>query len=752
MEVGAEAGWDMVPAGFVCGTILPMSDFLKFVVFGGLFVIPFLPIYVENSFFFPFITGKNFSFRIIVEIVFAAWILLALYDAKYRPRFSWILAGFASLLAVMAVANATGEYPLKSFWSNFERMDGYVTLVHVFMYLVVAGSVMTTQKLWSWFFHVSLVVAVGVALYGLAQHGQIIDGGRGRVDSRLGNAAYMAVYMLFHIFIAFYLMVQSKLSLHRFGYAVVALILAYTLLLTGTRGTFLGFVGGTAVSVAYIALFGRGYPQLRKLAAGGCVALVLLSGAFFAFRDADVVQNSPALKRIANIDLQEDLVVRGTIWGMAMEGVKERPMLGWGQGNFNYVFNKEYDPFLFNQEAWFDRVHNIFLDWLIAGGVLGLVAYFSIFFAALYYLIIEPLRRRDSEATFSVLERAVLVGLLAGYLVHNLVVFDNIISYIFYGTILALIHNRVATPMKRMDFRVDQRMVVQFFAPIVILVTGATVYFTNAAGIKAAGDIIDAIVARTVVERLEGFHNALSRESFASQEIVEQLVQNAMTIARNPQVPEQERQAFLQRAELELLKLMDEKPGDARLHAFASGFYRSMGAFPQAKEQSDIARTLSPEKQAIIIEQGIVAVQMQDFVAAQNLFKEAWELDKRFTQPQVLYAAVTTQLGDLALAKELVTEDVVTEFALNDFAIAAVDAAGDQVWLIELFTARVAAQPNVPQHRASLAFVHYDMGNQVAAIATLNEAAVAIPSFETRANCIVGNIEMGVAPDTPCAE
>ena len=60
-----------------------MKDFLLAVVFGGLFAVLLLPLYVENDFYFPFITGKNFAFRIIVEIVFAAWILLALLDTQY---------------------------------------------------------------------------------------------------------------------------------------------------------------------------------------------------------------------------------------------------------------------------------------------------------------------------------------------------------------------------------------------------------------------------------------------------------------------------------------------------------------------------------------------------------------------------------------------------------------------------------------------------------------------------------------------
>ena len=37
----------------------------------GVFLMPFIPLIVSGTMFFPFITGKNFAFRIIALIVFA---------------------------------------------------------------------------------------------------------------------------------------------------------------------------------------------------------------------------------------------------------------------------------------------------------------------------------------------------------------------------------------------------------------------------------------------------------------------------------------------------------------------------------------------------------------------------------------------------------------------------------------------------------------------------------------------------------
>ncbi|MEL6802589.1 MAG: hypothetical protein AAFO91_02250, partial [Bacteroidota bacterium] len=176
-----------------------MKDFLQAVVYTGAFAVLLIPLMVTDSMFFPFITGKNFTFRVLVEIIFAAWVLLALVDTTYRPRFSWMAASGLSLLVVMFFANLFGEYPLKSFWSNFERMDGYVTLVHFYLYFVVVAHILRTKAHWSYFLHTSIAVAAFVAFQGLQQALGMVEA-RNRVDSTLGNAAYMAVYMLFHIF------------------------------------------------------------------------------------------------------------------------------------------------------------------------------------------------------------------------------------------------------------------------------------------------------------------------------------------------------------------------------------------------------------------------------------------------------------------------------------------------------------------------------------------------------------------------
>ena len=731
-----------------------MKDVLKWIVYTGIFAVPFLTYYVANSNFFPFITGKNFWFRIIVDITVVAWMLLALYDAKYRPKFSWIFASFSVLLIVMFFANLFGEHPLSSFWSNFERMDGYVSLVHTFLYMVVLGSVLTTKKQWQYLFMTSLGVAFAVALYGLAQYSGIIEGGSGRIDSRLGNAAYMAIYMFFHIFIALWLFVESKNINLKIVYGVLVPLFIYVLIETGTRGTALGLAVGVFVMCGYIGLFGTQFRQFRKYAIGGFVLLILVVTGFIAGRDSQLVQSNPNLARIANISIS-DLSIRFTIWGMAWEGVKERPLLGWGQSNFNYVFNKYYDPKLYAQEQWFDRSHNIVFDWLIAGGFLGLMAYFSLFAACIYYLFVRPILNKD-DTSFSVLERGILLGILAGYVAHNFVVFDNIVSYIFFAMILGLIHSRVSTPIPEIEkAKVDEVIIFQFATPVLVAALIGIIYFAHAPGMATAKDIIRAIQQQDPKVRLEYFQKALDHHSFAQQEVVEQLAQNAMGYMRDQKVPADVRKAWGAVTEQELLQLAADKPGDARVHVFIGSYYRSIGQYDKAAEQMALARQFSPKKQAIIIQQGFVELSLTHNDKAFDFFKEAFEEDTRNLEAREYYAGALFYINKPEEAIALMDSEAAKKrFAMSDYLLSAANQTGQTDFMIDLFKKRIEmtlpTDKAAAQNWATLAFLYHGKGDKENALQALSDGMKQVPSFVPTATCISNNIKAGKDPQEGC--
>jgi O-antigen ligase/tetratricopeptide (TPR) repeat protein len=738
-----------------------MKDILRGIVYAGLFAVPFLTLYVANQNFFPYITGKNFWFRIIVEVVLAAYIILALLDKSVRPRFSWIVVAFTGLIAAMLVSTLQAEHISTALWSNFERMDGYVTLIHVFGYFFVLGSVFQTPKIWTIFLNTTVGVATLVALQGVAQ----LSGSTTRVDSTLGNAAYMAVYMLFHIFILALLFVRTNVIPYRVIYVLLGILFFFVLLQTGTRGTAIGLATGSLAAVSYIVLFAARYPQIRRYALFGVVGLVLLFGSFYTVRDTAYVQETPALSRIANIDLGNDLRIRSIIWGMSVEGVKERPVFGWGNGNFNYVFNEQYDPRLYAQEQWFDRVHNLMFDWLIAGGIVGLIAYVSIFAALFYYLVILAWRGDNSV---SLLERGILVGLIVGYVTHNLVVFDNIVSYIFFAVTLAYIHSRYSQPWARFEkVNVPAPIVTQIVAPIVAVVAVLVIYVVNVPGMQAATGIIDAFRTQDIETRLEIFEELLAMNTFAQQEIVEQLAQQAMGLAQNPgQVDPALQTRFLEVTQRELQKMAESKPGDARLHVFLASYYRAIGNATQARTELVLARQFSPNKQAIILQQGAVEIGLGDNVAARDFFKTAYELDTTNEEAREYYYASLLLTGDTAGAaalREGAPQTFIDRLTFSDFVFNALNQAGQFEELARLYEARVSVAPDNAQQWASLAYVYYQMAQQASttdterrrimidkAVETLSRGATAVPSFAPTAECVSGNLKAGRAPETQC--
>ncbi|MEK7135449.1 MAG: hypothetical protein AAB780_01960, partial [Patescibacteria group bacterium] len=187
-----------------------MRKYLSLIVYGGLFAVPFVPFLVSSSLFFPFITTKVFAWRVIVEVVFAAWVLLALVDPEARPKKSPVLYAIGAFLLLIGLADLLGVAPLKSFWSNFERMEGYISLLHLGAFFLVISSFFREQN-WRQWWNTTLAasfVMVGYSVFQLLGVFTINQGGV-RVDGTFGNAIYLAVYMLFNIFIALLMMLRE---------------------------------------------------------------------------------------------------------------------------------------------------------------------------------------------------------------------------------------------------------------------------------------------------------------------------------------------------------------------------------------------------------------------------------------------------------------------------------------------------------------------------------------------------------------
>ncbi|MEX0931908.1 MAG: O-antigen ligase family protein [Candidatus Paceibacterota bacterium] len=743
-----------------------MKNSLRPIILTGLFALPFIPLIVAGSHFFPYITGKNFTFRIVIEIIFALWLILCLTDKSVRPKFSWIWVLFGVFIAVIGVADALGEYPYKSFWSNYERMEGFVSLVHLFAYFTVLGNMLKTKKMWNRFLHTSLLASIITVFYGFGQLGGefVINQGGVRLDATLGNATYLAIYMLFHMFVAGYLMYQNwNVKWTRFAYSIAILAQGFILYKTATRGSILGLIGGVGVTAILLAISRQTNKKIRLFSVGAIVATAVLVFGFLAVKNTDFVRQSPVLSRFAYISFEESTTkARFLVWNMAWQGFLERPVLGWGQENFNYVFNKYYHPQMYAQEQWFDRTHNVFLDWLIAGGILGLLAYLSLFVAVLYYLwvpanFLERLRHRfarlahleDRTFYFDVYERAILTGLLTAYFFHNLFVFDNLVSYMMLFGLFAFIHAGSARKFVHVDSpEIKENQTYYALTGVIGVACIATLYIVNIPALNASATLINALSPEsgTAEESLENFEKALSYESFGTTEIREQISQAALRVRSSSQVSEDTRNNLLALARNELIKQTERTPNDARYFIFIGSYLNTLGSLDEARGYLQRAVELSPRKQTMIFELGsnYLNAGMHDEALAQ--FKKAFELAPEYELARIIYAVSALYADEFALAEEVLTEHFGTDLVYDQRLIRAYSQKGMYDKVFAIWENEIAKNPNNPQLYMYRAGSYLETDQNQNAIADLRKAVELNPNFKNEGEFIIEEIEAGRNP------
>jgi len=720
----------------------------RWVALGALFLVPFTPLLVADGYFFPFITGKAFYFRILVEIAVAAWVVLALLDKEYRPRFSWVGAAAVAFVLWMFIADAFAPNAAKAFWSNFERMEGWVLLVHLLGFFFVASSLFRVGwKKWrdqhqirfgagrAWFL-TSLGVSVVVSGYALLQlaGALAIHQGSSRIDASFGNSAYFAIYLLFNVFIALWLALTEKHSWLKWSLIALAVLEAVLIFFTETRGTIIGLTLALALAALLTALTAG--KRVRGWAAGAFVLILVLAGSFYLARDSAFVQGNHTLERIASISLT-DGQTRFTIWHMALQGVAERPLTGWGQEGFNYVFNTYYDPSLYAQEPWFDRAHNTFIDWLSAGGIPAFLLYLSLFGTAVVLLW------KSSELSRP--ERIALTAALAGYAVHNFFVFDNLYSYVYFFAILALVDSQVGRPFRRLEEipELSEAAGTAYALPIAAAVALAVIWTVNVSGMRVAANLITAISPSSagIETNIAAFDTLAARPAFAGQEVREQLISFASSVARSSGATNEQKQHIVSLAITEMQKQVDAYPLDARGRLQLAYAYRTAGDDENALKEVQAAAALSPKKEQILIQEGAAAWDLGDVQAAREAFSAAYALGPQFPDLAAYAAVGNIVAGDIQSADEILRAAYGTTAVDSDILAVAYYRTENWPRLISLWKLRTEKEGAPVESWFSLAAAYYTAGDSARAIMTLNKAVALYPDAAASAASAIAQIQ-----------
>ncbi|MEK7584482.1 MAG: O-antigen ligase family protein, partial [Patescibacteria group bacterium] len=488
-----------------------------------------VPLITSSGFYFPFIVPRNVVFRVLVALMVFVYAVLVAQNRSFLPKrhIVWLL--LLAFVASFTVASVFGNGFQWSFWSNFERMDGLITLYHLFAFLMIVYSTFRSRDYFHELLQVSFVIAIVVSLVGISQlvgvNLLLASSGGARISATLGNATYLAAYLLIHLFIGAFLLLNrregvkddvmryaliafdltvtafhvmfsagdgrvgmwSQIFSHPFlwGYIVALHLAAFVPVImrrmpdtvvvhdargvpaptrgirefvgklcdaflyglplvvfifligtTQTRGALVGLAMGI-IAMSIMLLVRKGERRAVRIASCLIILSIIGSGALIiSNRDNAFIQRVDILSKIASISRSDGTVqTRLVSWEAGLKGFLDRPLFGWGLEQYQVIFNKYFPVVIYTDEGtplWFDRPHNLLVQYLAEGGVITVITYLA-FLVVFVLLMIRHQKQKYTDVLF--------VGLIVAYLGQNLFVFDSINSYVpFYLMLAMMLH------------------------------------------------------------------------------------------------------------------------------------------------------------------------------------------------------------------------------------------------------------------------------------------------------------------------
>ncbi len=383
---------------------------------------------VFSVYFYPtHVALQTFLFRGIVDVMLALWLIGMARDRSFVPTFSLPALGVAVFVCAEYAAAAFGTGFSRSFFSDYERHWGLLTISHFAIFFFILASVFRDGVTWRRLFAVSVGAGVLCAAYGLYQFFFTPD--IGRIYGTIGNPAFFSSYLVLNGLVAIFLCVTAASRNEKFLWGAAAIFIVGIAMLSGTRAAFLAVLVA-AVFVWAGFLWGSAASRRAKLVTAGAGVLAAAAvGALFLFNNAPWITGNETLARLTHISAaQVTGQTRFYAWRATWDGFKEHPVLGVGPEYFDTVFNKHFSSDFYaleRSETEFDRAHNVFLEQLATAGVVGAAAYAFLFLAFLAALV-----HAVRQGTASRFGMAGLLAVAVAYLVQGMFSFDSFTNFL----------------------------------------------------------------------------------------------------------------------------------------------------------------------------------------------------------------------------------------------------------------------------------------------------------------------------------
>lgn len=742
--------------------------FLKAVYLTSCLIL-FLPLFVYKKVVYPYIFSKVIVFQIIVEIIFAFWLILMVYKKEYRPNFkNPIVLTLTIFIAVLILTALTGVDPYRSFYSTQERMTGVLTMIHFWLWFLILITVLKNWEDWRKLIWVSLIFSFLVGLYGLGQKiglKFLLQETDIRMSSTLGNPIYLGVYSMLHIFLAIFLFIKEKKFLKW-----LALFLTFfnllVMIFSASRGVFLALFLSLFFFLIYLIL---SLPSKKSRVSFITIfiLLIVIFGFFYYFFQTPKLTSIKSkmpfyLYRFLDFKTLTSSFDQRTIpWQIGLKGFKERPIFGWGWENFNVFFNKYFEPRIYRwgeEGTWFDKSHNQLIDILSLTGIIGLISYLF-FFGTIFWLLSKKWLEKFEYTRTTRMGLFVLGLMFFAYFIQNLTVFDTpaplIIFYFSLSLTYFITQNTDLNINKKIEKsktnpRLKTQNLKQVPLPIliflIIIFLSLALYEFNFKPFFASKEAIKGLAFSQVNPKiaLDYFKKSLSKNTFINPEVRLLMMKNF--VEKKEMIKDEKTwQEITEFLISEMKKNIKEHPNDVRYFIYLAQFYNFINQPDEAEEILIQAKKLSPKRQQIyfnLVDSKILKGEKEEAI---KIAKQAVNLDPEVGEAHKILALTYFKNNDfknglLELEEAEKRIDIYTDTQTTLYIAISYFKAGNLKKAIEVSEIARSRDPKNVLVYTHLASLYKEAGEKEKAIEMAKKAVELDPSLAQEAEIFIKSL------------
>lgn len=392
-------------------------------------------------------------FWTVIDISFIIYILLS---NKSTINLNHLQISLLVYLTINFLSAIFGHDIRLNLLSNFERMSGFLSMLHLILYFYLFSQVDLSKKQLNMLILAILSVGLIINLIGIIG---VFNGKHFRAESILANPMHLSIYAIIQFYLIIYSFSIWKNYPAKFILTLLILVTIVSLTLTQTRAGILSLLAG--LSFIAIFYFLKSEKKIRFILYV-TLGLVILSGLLTLSYYSEI----SIFSRFSDFNLKEDTIwVRLKLWKMCLNNSLEKPFLGWGQGSFIYFYFKNFTSDLNNAGFWYDSAHNEFIDKIIGTGYIGLLSYLWLIFLGFYGIW------KKNTNYLAQFEKVILSSFLITYIIFMFFGFDSLFSLIAFFTVFILV-NKNFSPIHHKSLFQEKQLLIKIgvIIPLVMII------------------------------------------------------------------------------------------------------------------------------------------------------------------------------------------------------------------------------------------------------------------------------------------